>query len=313
MRSLKLASAAIVALALGSVTAFNQIESRSKRGNSIRVRVNVAATDSAGKPADKLGLADFRIFEDGVRQTISGVLKKETDLTVAFVFDNSGSMRLSLDKFTKSPAIFTDFLRPADEACLVRFVDSDKIEVFQDWTSDKALLNDALENMYVEGGQSAVLDAVYLAAERLRNHESRHKERRHALILVSDAEDRDSYYSLKDVMKLFDDSDVQVFVLSFAENAPKMKEVSRYYASALAFETGGTTVTLPKRFGNDDIISGMKAIAAELRSQYIITYVSTNPIRNDLVRNLKVEIADGANGEKRYGTVRENFAVPKER
>ena len=48
-------------------------------------------------------------------------------------------------------------------------------------------------------------------------------------------------------------------------------------------------------------------------SQYILIYQSTNLNRDGEPRKLTVQIADGPNGEKRTGIVRDSFAVPKPR
>jgi Mg-chelatase subunit ChlD len=66
----------------------------------------------------------------------------------------------------------------------------------QDFTADKALLLDGLYNLYVEGGQTAVLDGVYLAAEHVAEYKKgdENDRRRRALIVITDGEDRNSFY-----------------------------------------------------------------------------------------------------------------------
>jgi len=80
----------------------------------------------------------------------------------------------------------------------VRFVTSDEIKIMHDFTSDKAAVSSALFDMFIEGGQTAVIDAVYLAGEHVWK-KSRPDEgvgRRRALVLVTDGEDRSSYYRI---------------------------------------------------------------------------------------------------------------------
>ena len=56
---------------------------------------------------------------------------------------------------------------PGDEAFLVTFVDTAKIVVRQDLTESKEELRDSAENMFIEGGQTAILDAVKSSADYL--------------------------------------------------------------------------------------------------------------------------------------------------
>ena len=61
----------------------------------------------------------------------------------------------------------------------------------QDTTADKQAVFDALDDMFIEGGQTAVVDAVYLAAEHAgerRKGDPVEDKRRRALILVTDGE-----------------------------------------------------------------------------------------------------------------------------
>ncbi len=283
-------------------------KSKQKEQSSVQVRANVLVRDLSGNLAD-IKTEDLKIYEDDVEQKITYFAKKEPILNLGFVFDNTGSMRRNLDKIINIPFIFTDNLNAKDEAFVVRFVDSDKIEVIQEWTSDKTALIESIENLYVEGGQSAVLDAVYLSAEKILDRERKDKTKRYGIILFSDAEERESYYNLKEIKKLFTETDLQIFILSFAETAPLNKKKSRFISNILALETGGTAHALPKKHSKEDLIYALKNIFDELRSQYIIRYISTNQKRDGLPRKLRVEVADSEKGEKRQAFIRESFIV----
>ena len=278
----------------------------------IVVKANVAVLDAAGNIAGDIKSEDLKVFEDGVEQKITYFVKKEPILNLGLVVDNSGSMRKNLDELVKSSSIIINSLSPDSEAFVVRFVDSDTIEVTQEWTSNKKDLKEAVENMFIEGGQSAVLDAVYLSAEKILERERKDKSKRYAIVLISDAEERDSYYKFDEITALFSGTDLQIFLLSFAENAPLAKKKARSLSHLLTLETGGTVYSLPKKHSQDDIVYALKSIVGELHSPYIIGYTSTNQKRDGLPRKLTVQVTDGAKGEKRTGVIRESFVVPKE-
>ncbi len=313
MKLLRTLFAMCLICALAGGFSFSQEKSKDKNKNSppVEVKANVAVLDASGKLFEDVKIEDLKIFEDGVEQKLTYFAKKQPLLNLGLVFDNSGSMRKTIDVITEMPSIFTDYLNLQDEVFVMRFVDNDKIELNQDWTANKKDLNETIENLFVEAGQSAVLDAVYLAAEKISEREKKDKSMRYALILISDGEERESFYSLEKIEKLLNGSELQIFVISFAENAPLNKKVSRFVSNILTLKTGGTTYTLPKKFTKDDIVNSVKSIIGELRSQYIIGYTSTNPNRDGLMRKLTVQVADSSKGEKRQAIIREGFVVPK--
>lgn len=297
--------------------AFSQDKSSKEKNKkseqkTVEIKANVAVLDSTGKFADDIKLQDLKVFEDGVEQKLTYFTKKEPVLNLGLVVDNSGSMRKNLDNITIAASTFVNDLRANDEAFVIRFVDSSKIEIMQEWTSSKKDLKEAVENMFIDGGQSAVFDAVYLSAEKILERERKNKSNRYAVVLVSDAEERDSFYNYDKLISLFQGSDLQIFLISFAENAPMAKKKARSVSHLLTLETGGTVISLPKKHSKEDIINAFKNIAGELRSQYIVSYTSTNQKRDGLPRKLSVEVADGANGLKRQAIIRESFIVPKD-
>ena len=113
--------------------------------------------------------------------------------------------------------------RQGDETFLVRFISSDKIETVQDFTASKDLLLDGLESLYVEGGQTAVIDAVYLSAERIAEYKKGddNDRRRRALIVVTDGEDRVSFYKQEQLFARLREADVQIYVIGFVSELEK--------------------------------------------------------------------------------------------
>lgn len=303
-----------------------QNDSKKSKPSSDRplvVKGNVQVLDAQGNHVSDLKPEQMKVFEDGVEQKITYFTRKGPALDLGLVMDNTGSMRTQLEQLVFAGGSFVDSLTANDEAFVVRFVSSEKIEVIQEWTADKFKLNEALANMYTEGGQSAVLDALYLSAEKLLEREQKDNSRRYAIVLISDGEDRDSFYELKELLSLFKDSDLQIFVIGITAELPKNrvsksspkhpKDFSEDLSQLLALETGGTAFVLSTKYTGDDLRNITKSIAAELRYQYVIGYTSTNKKRDGLARKLRVEIADGEKGEKRQGFIRESFVVPKEK
>jgi Ca-activated chloride channel family protein len=290
----------------------------------VEVKVNVNVLDAAGNVSgEEIKQTDLRIFEDGVEQKITYFVRKENVLNLGFVMDNTGSMRMRLDEIISSATTVIDALNSNDRAFIVRFVSSDKIQLVQNWTTDKAPLRLAMNNLYVEGGQSAVIDGLYAAVkEKFLSYAVQNPAQRHAILLVSDCENRASVYNLEQLLELTKGTDIQIFVLadisdlnnefnSFTKlkNARKNAE---YLAHTLALQTGGTAFVTTKAKEKKDLPAVLKTLTAELRSPYVVGYTSTNPKRDGVPRKLTVQVADNAKGEKRRGAIRESFVVPKD-
>lgn len=287
----------------------------------VEVKANLLILNADGKFADDVKMEDVKIYEDGAEQKITYFAKKQNAFNVGLVLDNTGSMRPYLDKIVGAGKTIAANLRTQDEAFAVRFVGSDKIEILQDWTADKTVLRNALQEMYIEGGQSAVIDALYLSVSKMLEREKANKSVRSAIILITDGEDRDSFYTKEALLELLKGSDVQIFIIGLTQDLSDKKNESagvknsktnsENLIKSLALETGGAAFLTTAK--NDDLIQTIKSVLGELNSQYIVGYTSTNQKRNGNSRKLIVQIADGAKGEKRQPTLRESFIVPEEK
>ncbi|MBK7393554.1 MAG: VWA domain-containing protein [Chloracidobacterium sp.] len=276
------------------------------------VNLTVRVIDRNNRPVNNVQQSEIKIFEDGVDQQIDFFSKSDVPTNYGMVIDNSGSMRQLLDKVIEAGKILVDTNRPADETMIIRFVSKDKIEIQQQFTSNKADLNDALENMYIEGGQTAIIDAVYLAVENIDEYEKSQKpedRKRRALILVSDGEDRNSFYTEKQLFELLRESEVQIYVVGFVSELSKEggfvskspQDKAKAFLERIAAQTGGKTY-FPT--SGAELPNLAREISNELRTQYSIGYIPSNDKRDGTYRNIKVVVNDGPKQEKRIAITR---------
>ena len=208
--------------------------------------------------------------------------------------------------------------KTGDETFLVRFISTDKIETVQDFTSNKDLLMDGLDNLFTEGGQTAVIDAVYLSAERVAEYKKGNADdrRRRALIIVTDGEDRNSYFKQDQLFSRLREEDVQIYVIGFVGELDKegglIKKSSRERAVALlnrlATDTGGRAFYPQSITELPEIAS---AIVRDLRTQYVISYTPTNTAHDGTYRAIKVAVADGSGRDKRIALTRAGYTAPR--
>jgi Ca-activated chloride channel family protein len=160
---------------------------------------------------------------------------EESSLTYGLVIDCSGSVKQSLKYIVASASSVVDSNTGSDQAFVTRFVSHEQIQTVQELTSDKTKLVKSIGALYVEGGQTALVDGVYFAAQYLDNHT--HNARR-ALVLISDGEDRQSYYNLDTLLKYLRDKQIPVYILAFGNHSPR----SLVFINKLAQDSGGKVV-----------------------------------------------------------------------
>ncbi|HEV2883081.1 MAG TPA: VWA domain-containing protein [Pyrinomonadaceae bacterium] len=283
---------------------------------SAPVRLNVIVSGESKGVAADLRPEDFRVEEDGVPQTITHFARAESPVSYTLVVDNSGSLRGVLDDILRACAALVAANRPGDETSLTRFVGRDQITVPQDFTAEQWRLNRGLESMYVEGGQTAIIDAVYLSAERVAARRTDEAGRRRALVLLTDGEDRASRYKLSELQKLLRKHDVQVFVIGVVSvldkgqsllRAKGPREKATAFLNGLAQETGGRAF-FPKNA--KEMQAAVAEIARDLRTQYAISYQTSNANRDGKFRKIQVKLSEAAGSGKRTVHARSGYFAP---
>ncbi len=283
------------------------------------VNLSVRVIDRDNRPIGNVGKEEFKVFEDGVAQKVEFFTTEQVPISYGLVVDNSGSLRAQLQTVIDAGKTIVNSNQPGDEAFVVRFIDSDKIEELQDFTANQEDLIDALDLMHIDGGQTAVIDAVMLTAEKLAKYkkgDALGDRRRRALILVTDGEDRSSVYNQEVLFDRLREEAVQIYVIGFTNElgekgnfirkSPRDKAVK--LLNRLATETGG-------RAFFPAAISELPSIAAEitkdLRTQYVLGYYPTNSARDGSFRQIKVQLADTGKRDKRIALTRAGRTAPR--
>ena len=289
------------------------------RINAELVQLHVRVIDRNNRPINNVPQSDFRVFEDGVPQSIETFTREEVPISYGLAVDTSGSLRSQLQSVIDAGKTIINANKPGDETFLVRFISSDKIETVQDFTASKEQLLDGLDSFYVEGGQTAVIDAVYLSAEHVSEYKKGDEgdRRRRALIVITDGEDRNSFYKQEQLFTRLREEDVQIFVIGFVNEldkdaglirkSPRDKAVN--LIKKLASETGGRAF-FPESIA--DLPQIANEIIRDLRTQYVISYNPTNKEQDGTYRAIKVTVDQPSDSEKRIALTRTGRLARKE-
>lgn len=279
--------------------------------NAELVTLHVRVIDRNNHPIDNVQKDEFKVLEDGVPQPIFSFTQEEVPVMYGLAVDTSGSLRQAFDSVINAAKAIINSNKRGDETFLERFISSDKIETVQDFTPNKDNLMDGLDTLYIEGGQTAVIDGVYLAAEHVAEYKKGGDDdrRRRALIVVTDGEDRSSYYTETQLFQRLREEDVQIFVIGFVNDleadkgmirkSPREKAVT--LLNRLASETGGRAF-FPQSLS--EVPQVAKEIVRDLRTQYVVSYDPTNKAHDGTYRAIKVSIADVPGQGKRIALTR---------
>jgi Ca-activated chloride channel family protein len=289
------------------------------RVDTEEVSLNVRVVNAANRPVGNLKESAFKVYEDGVLQPVTSVSKTEVPIFNALVIDNSRSLRTQLQKVIEAGKIIISTNKPQDETTVVRFVSANKIEVVQDFTPNTTMISNALDNLFVEGGETAIIDAVYKTAQMVQQYQNSQKKedvKLRTLILVTDGDDRGSLYDERLLFDLLRKSYVQIYAIGFTgdlsdvpdpETGISRRQKARAFLTRLAQETGGK-VYFPDSIEQLGKIA--MEISGELRTQYIVSYAPTNDKRDGSFRKIKVEVVDNTTSEKRTAVTRDGRNAP---
>ena len=268
------------------------------------VGLSLLVTDKDGKGLTSIRKDEIRVFEDKTEQTILGIEADDRPVDYVIVVDSTGSFVKLLQSAIDAAKLFIINRRPQDQVAIVRFVNSRTVETMQEFSSDNKVLQDALDALFVEPGQSAVIDALYLSAQYVAEHNKGNEARRKAVVVFTDGEERISYYKPQDLLKLLYQESVQVFAIGLtaelSERQSWDKKSPRENAESLlasVAERSGGLAFLPRN--KDQIVGSAAEILLHLRGQFRIKYQSTNDVSKTGFREVEVKFAT-PNGETRH-------------
>jgi VWFA-related protein len=247
-------------------------------------RVEIMLTGGKGRATPELKREDVHVYVDGVERPVVTVDKEVLPVSYGLVVDNSGSLRSQANAVVAAAKYMVGRNGPDDEAFVVRFVSSDNIQILQTLTGESRALNNALDSMRIQGGQTAMLDALYTAGDYLIKNASRADatKRSLALVLVTDGEDRKSTHKAEEVLKLLKDGGVRVYSLGLTAELEDnrgfigkgKRQMSKDLLLKIAEETGGRVYYAEKDLRLELAVGD---IADDVRTRYVVGYAPPEP------------------------------------
>jgi VWFA-related protein len=242
---------------------------------------------------------NFRVYEDGVEQKVSGFKRVEAPVTALLICEFAANSYSFIYDMRNAAFAFANQLRPQDYVALMTF--DMHTQIVTDFTQDKRQLQEAINSLIIPGfNETNLFDALYEGLDRLDRVQGRKY-----IILIASGRDTFSKLTLDKILKKVKAAqDVTIFTVSTGGTARIMSEgrggmrgqiremdylqadnEMRTFASL----TGGASY-FPRFAGEMPDI--FQQINQNIRSKYQLVYRPLNAKQDGTYRKLRVELVD---------------------
>jgi Ca-activated chloride channel homolog len=246
------------------------------KGGVDMVRVAAVVRDQKGRFVQDLKVKDFEVLDGGQYRNISDFRTDLAGISIAVLFDVSGSMEGQLPHAREAAAHVLSWMDATrDEAAVFTF--DTHLDERTPFTTGLRILPDSVDTV-VPFGATSLHDAIAATARRVGEREGR----RRAVVVLTDGADNWSRLAPAEVSALASAIDVPVYIFRIAPSIDNPTEqTSTKSVSGSAF--AGPLADLAAWTGGHVFVAstpGQRSIAArqiidELRHQYIIAFESS--------------------------------------
>ncbi|HEY7287493.1 MAG TPA: VWA domain-containing protein [Vicinamibacterales bacterium] len=239
------------------------------------VRITAVVRDHKGRLVQDLTVRDFEVIDNGKSRPITEFRHDMTGISVALLFDVSGSMEGQLAMAREAAKHVLSWLDARDEAAIFTF--DTRLEEMMPFTEGIKMLPDAMSRV-TPFGATSLHDAIAETAKRVESREGR----RRAVVVLTDGNDNASRLTPAQVSAIASEIDVPVYLFGIVpsiDNPTSEMATNSVAQSAL----GGPLADLATWTGGHAFVASTPAqrstaarqIIDELRHQYLIAFESS--------------------------------------
>ncbi|MDE3180274.1 MAG: VWA domain-containing protein [Acidobacteriota bacterium] len=255
------------------------------------VNLNVLVEDGSGDPIKNLQKDNFRIYDDGVQQTVTNFAAVQSPMTVCMVVEFSNEYWPLLYQALESAYSFVNFMQPHDYVAVITF--DLKPHILTDFTHDRNQVIGALQELQFPGFSEVDLyDALAFTIDRMKDVQGRK-----AILAIVSGFDTFSKLTYDQMLKIAKSSNTPVYPVSILEwlavRMPGGYNINYWQArNALNYiaKYSGGQAYFPRFEG--ELPGIYQQIGEQLRSQYSLGYTPTNPEKDGKYHKLKVDLTD---------------------
>ncbi|HUN88252.1 MAG TPA: VWA domain-containing protein [Terriglobales bacterium] len=247
------------------------------------VNVFVTVLNQKGQPVGGLQKQDFKLFEDGVPQTIS-VFNRESGLPLSIVLavDTSLSTKRDLPLELESARKFAhSIVRPQDALSLFEF--SETVDEMTRFTSNLNTIDNGIKRIH-NGAATALYDAIYLGSQSLAKRDGRK-----VLVVITDGGDTVSQVNYQEALRAAQESEAIVYSLIVVPiEADAGRDLGGEHALIqMSDDTGGKYFYAS---GIAQLDKAFQQISDDLRTQYQIGYYPIKRVTDSDFRHIKLDV-----------------------
>ena len=253
------------------------------------VNVDVMVTDKNGNPIASLGQKNFKLFDDGVPQSISNFGTAEAPMTVCMMIEFGNKWWPFLYLALEDAYQFLGFMQPKDWVAVIDF--DMQPHILQDFTQDRYEVRGALDTLRIPGFSEANLyDALAFTIDRMKDIKGRK-----AIIVICTGIDTFSKLTYDQALKIVRASDTAIYPVSILEFL-----TVRYGDTIDSLQARNALNTIAKYSGGMAYFPRFEAelpgvyqqVAGQLRTQYSLGFTPTDPAKDGKFHKLKIELVD---------------------
>ncbi len=266
------------------------------------VNVDVLVVDNNGNPISGLGKVNFKLFDEGVPQTITNFGTGDAPMTICMLIEFSSKFWGFLYLAVEDGYEFVRVIEPKDWVAVVSF--DLRPQILADFTQNRYEVTQALDQLRIPGfAEVNLYDALAFTMDRMKDIQGRK-----AILLIATGCDTFSKLTYDQILKIIKNSDTAIYPISLLEfmavrfgdyipcgpgtggfgmsmNVP----VARAALTTMAKYSGGQAYF--PRF-EADLPSIYQQIATQLRSQYSLGFIPSNSAHDGKFRRLKIDLVD---------------------
>ena len=256
------------------------------------VNVSVLVEDASGDPVTNLGKSNFRIYDDGVQQSISNFGSVQAPLTVSVLVEFSNEYWPLIYQALEEAYTFVNIMKPGDWVAAVSF--DMQPHILTDFTQNRQEVESALNQLqFPTFSEDNLYDALAYLISRMS-----HIQGRKAIVAICSGFDTFSKLNYGQMLKISKASATPIYPVSILEwlavRMPGGYNIDYWQArnglTYIAKFSGGEAY-FPRFEG--ELPGIYHQIAAQLRTEYSLGFSPTDPNAKDKYHKLKVELVDG--------------------
>jgi len=244
--------------------------------------LHVSVTDEKDRPVGSLKMENFHVFEDQTQQKLTVFKHEDIPVSLGLVIDNSRSMEPRKQRLDAAALSAVRKSNREDETFIVHFDDTARLN--SDFTNSIPRLEETLASVK-PFGQTAIYDALILALD----HMQRGKHPKKAILLMTDGVDNSSKHTLAEAIDATKRARVAVYTVGLLSVSGGQKAEDSLVQIA---EASGGRAFFPQTV--EEASADMERVARDLREQYTLGYIPSNPVRGGQWRSVRVDIVPPA-------------------